>query len=355
MRRINIKDVAHRAGVSISTVSRVLNDTGYPVRPDKRRRVLEAAKEMGFRPNDLARGLHLKKSRTIGLIIPDISNPYYPELALGVGTAASEYGYAVIYCNTNRKAEKLEYCVDVLLQKRADGIILAGGGTDFTQVSQALEDFDTEVAVIGRHNLPFPSVQIDNVGTARDVTARLADLGHRQIAFIGGQMTLTSVQDRFSGYKSSLGERGLAQDDRLVREGDFGERSGYAAGSSLLQGQPRPTAIFAANDRMAIGAMAAAADLGLKVPEEVSVVGFDDITIASYVRPTLTTVALPSYKMGVSAMELLMKLLSQEECQPITRLPTDLIIRNSSGPPQEAEGFAVQKLEKGGTDDKVPK
>lgn len=346
MRRINIKDVAQRAGVSISTVSRVLNNTEYPVKSETRSRVLEAVEELGFRPNDLARGLHLKKSHTIGLVIPDISNPYYPELAFGVGAAASERGYAVIYCNTNRKAEKLEYCVDVLLQKRADGIILAGGGTDFAQVSQALEDFDTEVAVIGRHNLPFPSVQVDNFGAAYEVTGHLADLGHQHIAFIGGLMTLTSVQDRLSGYKSCLGERGLAQGDRLVREGDFGEESGYSAASSLLQGKTRPTAIFAANDRMAIGAMAAAADLGLAVPNDVSVVGFDDITLASYVRPTLTTVALPGNEMGEAAARLVLKLLSGEDYPQTTWLPTDLVVRDSTGPAPGAEQIDADQTER---------
>lgn len=350
---MNITDVAKRAGVSISTVSRVLNNTGYPVKLETRQRVQEAVEELGFRPNDLARGLLLKKSRTVGLITPDISNPYYPELSLGIEATASEHGYSVIFCNTNRQADKLEQYVDVLLQKRADGIILAGGGTDFAPVSKVLSDFDTEVAVIGRHNLPFPSVQIDNVQAARDATSHLAKLGHERIAFISGPVNLSSVQDRLSGYRSSLEEQGIDRDDRLVCEGNFQPESGYSAALSLLQGNSRPTAIFTANDYMAIGVMSAAADLGLSIPQDLSVVGFDDITIASYVRPTLTTIALPGYKMGVSAMRLLLKLFAQEECQSITRLPTELVIRNSSGPYQEAEEPAVKKLEKGGADAKV--
>ncbi|TCJ15621.1 LacI family transcriptional regulator [Rubrobacter taiwanensis] len=347
---MNIRDVAQRAGVSISTVSRVLNDTGYPVKPETRQRVLEAVEELGFRPNDLARGLHLKRTRTVGLVIPDITNPYYPELALGVEATASGEGYSVIFCNTNRRAEKLEHYVDVLLQKRADGIIIAGGGTDFSPVSQVLSDFDIEAAVIGRHNLPFPSVQIDNVGAAYEATSHLVELGHERIAFISGPLSLTSVQDRLNGYREALRRRGIERDDRLVREGDFQPESGYSAARSLLQGSVRPTAIFAANDRMAIGAMAAAFDLGMEVPEEVSIVGFDDITMASYVRPALTTVSLPGYEMGASAMRLILKLISGKECPRVTWLPAELVVRDSSGPPPRSDGSPIRK---GGVEDKI--
>lgn len=350
---MNITDVAKRAGVSISTVSRVLNNTGYPVKPETRQRVLEAVNELGFRPNDLARGLLLKKSRTIGLIIPDVSNPYYPELSLGVEATASGHGYSVIFCNTSRQADKLEHYVDVLLQKRADGIIIAGGGTDFAPVSQALSDFDIEVTVIGRHNLPFPSVQIDNVRAAYEVTSHLANLGHERIAFISGPLNRTSVHDRLEGYRASLEERGIERDDRLLREGQFEAESGYSAGLSLLEGGYRPTAIFAANDRMAIGAMAAAADLGMSVPGDLSVVGFDDISMASYVRPTLTTVALHGYEMGATAMGLLLKLFAGEECPPVTWLPTRLVVRESSGPTPEAGELDANTMEKGGAEDRV--
>ncbi len=329
---MNITDVAQRAGVSISTVSRVLNNSAYPVKPATRERVLEEAKKLGFRPNDLARGLLLKRSRTIGLIIPDISNPYYPELSLGIETTASENGYAVIFCNTDRKAEKMEHCVDVLLQKRADGIIIAGGGTDFTQVSQALWDFETKVALIGRHNLPFPSVQIDNFQAAYEATSHLVELGHRRIAFISGPVNLTSAQDRLAGYRSLLVQQGIGQDDRLIREGNFGADCGYSTALSLLQGNPIPTAIFAANDRMAVGALAAANDLGLHVPNDLAVVGFDDTIVASQIRPSLTTVAVPAYEIGTSVMRLMLKLLADEEFPQTVWLPTKLVIRQSSGP-----------------------
>lgn len=334
---MNITDVARRAGVSISTVSRVLNDSDYPVRPETRQKVLEAIKELRFRPNELARSLLLKQTHTIGLIVPDISNPYYPELSLGLEATASEHGYAVIFCNTNRRPEKVEYYLDVLLQKRADGIIIAGGGTDLTQISDRILGLDTKIALVGRHHLPFPSVQVDNFGAAREATSHLLNLGHRRIAFISGPPNLTSVQDRLAGYKASLEERRISEDDRLICEGDFGAESGYSATLSLLRGDPTPTAIFAANDRMAISAMAAAADLGLRVPNDLTVVGFDDIITASLVRPALTTVSLPAYEIGTSAMRLMLKLLEGEECPKTVWLPTEVVVRQSSGPPPGVE------------------
>lgn len=341
-RGANIKDVAQRAGVSISTVSRALNDTDYPVKPETRKKVLEAAAELGFRPNDLARGLLSSKSRTIGLIIPDISNPYYPELSLGVESTASEHGYSVVFCNTGRSAEKLEQYVDVLLQKRADGIILAGGGTQSRQASQVLSDFELAVALVGRHSLPFPSVQIDNRKAAREATSHLLDLGHQKVAFISGPSNLTSVQDRLTGYYEALRERGIERDDRLVREGNFEPRSGYSAAMALLQGEPRPTAIFAANDRMAISAISAAIDLGLSVPKDLSVVGFDDTVLASQVRPSLTTVAVPAYEMGVSVMKLLLDTLAGKECPQTVWLSAELVVRQSTGLASEEEEPEVQ-------------
>lgn len=346
---MNITDVARRAGVSITTVSRVLNNTGgYPVKAATRERVLSAVEELGYRPNDLARGLLSKRSRTIGLLIPDISNPYYPELSLGVEDTAYENGYSVIFCNTSRQAEKLEHYVDVLLQKRADGIIIAGGGTDFAPVLRAIGDFEVQVTVVGRHGTPFPSVQIDNVHAARKAISHLLDLGHERIAFISGPMNLSSVQDRLDGYRSSLEQFGGAREDRLVREGDFQYESGYRAALSLLRDSDPPTAIFAANDRMAIGAISAALDTGLGVPDELSVVGFDDIAMARYVRPTLTTVSLSDYEMGVAAMRSMLRLLRGEEVPEVSWLPTEMVIRQSTGPAPQLGQPDTATPEKGG-------
>ena len=336
----NITDVAREAGVSIATVSRVVNDNGYPVRAETRAQVLEAVKRLGFRPNDLARGLMQKRTRTIGLLVPDLANPYYPEIARGVEDIASEHLYALVFCNTDRRVEKTEYYVKTLLEKRMDGIIIAGGGTDFTEASTAFAEYGAPVVFIGRHREGGHSVQISNAAAARDATAHLTMLGHRAIAFLAGPLALTSVQDRLEGHRAGLQDAGLEFDERLLREGDFGERSGYQAAQSLLAQQPRPTAIFAANDLMAIGAIAAIRDAGLDVPGDVSVVGFDGIALASYVRPALSTVAIPTYELGAAAARMLLELVERKQHPELDPeppegrtvwLPTELVVRESSG------------------------
>lgn len=333
-RAVTIQDVAAMAQVSISTVSRVINDTGYPVRHETRQRVLEAIEALGFRPSPLARGLLGKSTQTIGLIIPDISNPYYPLLSRGVEDVASEHGYAVMFCNTDRSVAKVRRYLEVLREKQADGVIFAGGGLEGEGGSALPEEMAGRVVLVGRHPWPFPSVQVDNVGAAFEATSHLIGLGHRRIAFIGGPSSLTTVRDRLKGYRQAMMELGSGVEESLVREGDFHFDSGYQAAVYLLSGAvERSTAIFASNDRMALGAMAAAIDLGVKVPDQLSIVGFDDTPTARYVRPALTTVSLPSYEMGTSAARLLFKLMAGEVTQETVWLPTNLVIRQSTARP----------------------
>lgn len=336
---MTIYDVATEAGVSVATVSRVLNDTGYPVRPETRRRVLEAVAKFDFRPNDLARSLLLKSTRTVGLAIPDIANPYYPLISRGVEDVASAHGYTVVLGNTDRDAAKSERYIDTMLQKQVDGIILAGGGTDFTRASERFARRGTRVVFIGRPGPPWPSVRVPNTDAAAAAIEHLVGLGHRRIAFIGGAPALTSAQDRLEGYRRSVAAHGLDDDERLCARGDFTEAGGYRATAQLLALSRPPTAVFAANDRMAIGALAAAHDAGRRVPDDLSLVGFDDIPMASYLRPALTTVALPGYEMGAAAMRLLLEELAREPGAdggppPAVALEAGLVVRDSTAPPQ---------------------
>ncbi len=333
-RAATIQDVATRAGVSITTVSRVLNDTGYPMRPETKRRVLEAIEALDFRPSPLARGLLGKATRTIGLIIPDISNPYYPLLSRGVEDVASQQDYTVIICNTDRDGAKLRGYLEVLRDKQADGIIFAGGGIEDAGNPLPLEEIGCPVVLVGRHSSSFPSVQVDNIGAAYEATSHLIALGHRRIAFLSGPTNLTSARDRLKGYRRAMEMLGSGVEESLVREGDFGSESGYQVALSLLHGpSPRPTALFAANDQMALGVVAAAFDLGVRVPKELAVVGFDNIPTGRYVRPSLTTVSLPTYEMGASAARQLLKLLAGEPTEQLLWLPTRLVVRQSSGSP----------------------
>lgn len=329
---VTIKDVAKRAGVSVTTVSRVLNNSPHPISPETRQRVLEAVAELGFCPNAAARSLQLNETKTIGLMLPDIANPYYPGIVRGIEDVAHEEGYTIILCNTDRSRERTLRYLRVLREKRVDGIIFTGGGV----VEDASHDrfFRREeiaTVVIGRHSAEFPSVQINNVEAARIAVGHLLSRGHRCIACIAGPNTSTTVRDRLDGYRKALAEAGIEYNSALVVTGDFSPAGGYQAVQRLLGlADLRVTAIFAHNDLMAIGALKALTDNGLAVPQDVALVGFDDIPLASYVLPRLTTVAVPVYDLGVTAMRLLKDLLAGRTVPAVTTLSIELVVRESA-------------------------
>ncbi len=329
---VTIKDVAKHAGVSVTTVSRVINNSDHPINDRTRRRVTAAIEELEFYPNAMARSLQFKETRTIGLMLPDIANPYYPGIVRGIEDAAQEAGYTVILCNTDRTRERTQRYLRVLREKRVDGIIFTGGG--IVEDANRERFFETQVpaVVIGRHTLPLKAVQIDNVSAAKSAVQFLLGKGHRSIATITGPAASTTVRDRLSGYRQALAEAGLGVDPAWVVEGDFAPAGGYTALNRLPWANrlKRPTAIFAQNDLMAIGAMKALRDLSQKVPADVAVVGFDDIPLASYAVPALTTVAVPVYDLGVTAMRALAEILSGREVSPVTFLETSLVVRDST-------------------------
>ncbi|GFN21903.1 LacI family DNA-binding transcriptional regulator [Thermanaeromonas sp. C210] len=329
---VTIKDVARKAGVSVTTVSRVLNNSPHPISPETRQRVLEAVAELGFLPNAAARSLQLQETKTIGLMLPDIANPYYPGIVRGIEDVAHEEGYTIILCNTDRSRERTSRYLRVLREKRVDGIIFTGGGVveDACRDRFFWREEEIPTVVIGRHSADFPSVQIDNVAAAKGAIAHLISQGHRYIACITGPETSTTARDRLQGYREALAEAGLEYDAAMVVAGDFSPAGGYRALEELLA-RPRLkfTALFTHNDLMAVGALKALADNGLSVPRDVAVVGFDDIPLASYVLPRLTTVAVPVYDLGVTAMRLLRDLLQGREVAPVTTLPTELVVRES--------------------------
>ncbi|NPV80580.1 MAG: LacI family DNA-binding transcriptional regulator [Firmicutes bacterium] len=308
MSSVTIKDVAKLAGVSLSTASYVLNNKGA-VSEKTRDKVLLAARKLNYKPNAIARSLVTGSSKTIGLLIPDISDPYFTEIVKGVEECANSNGYSVILCNTDRKLEKENQYFNILKEKRADGIILTGGAMNNDRHLLRLEDDNIAVVVIGRHSLPFRAVVVDNVMAAREVTEYLLGKGHRRIGFISGSLLSTTSQDRLEGYKQALAFHGVPYDESLVSEADFKVQGGMEAARRFfeLPMERRPTAVFAGNDQMAIGVMGAAREYGLRVPEDIAVVGFDDIPLASLVTPSLTTVRLPMYEMGYKAMELLLE------------------------------------------------
>lgn len=302
-----------------------------------RRKVLAAAQKLAYKPNALARSLVTGTSRSVGLIVPDISDPYFMEIAKGVEDCASAHDYSVVLCNTDRNPDKERQYFDVLKEKRVDGIIFTGGGINNDRHLLLLEDEAIGVVVIGRHAVPFKSISVDNVAAAYDLTLHLLNKGHRRIAFLSGPLSSTTSQDRLEGYKRALARFGAQCDEALVREEDFKAQSGRNAAMALLdlEGPARPTALIAANDQMAIGAISGARERGLRVPEDLAVAGFDDIPLASLVHPPLTTVRLPMREMGSRAMELMMGVIAEKQGRDPAGneqvlLPYEIVLRAST-------------------------
>lgn len=325
-----IQDVAALAKVSIATVSRVLNPSSHKVSAPTREKVLQAVKELDYRPNALARGLHMKKTMTIGVIIPDISNHYYAEIVRGIQDVADRKGYNIILLNTDRKQDRIIKSIYLLREKIADGIIFSGGIIHGFEPLSALKELRERVVVIGRHEVNFPAIMVDNIGGATLAIQHLIDLKHEQIGFIGGPKDSTSAIDRLVGYKSALAQNGYPIENHLIIAGNLTPKSGYQATRRLLEEKPKPTAILTANDQMAFGAMYAAQEQGLHVPDDLAVIGFDNILLSSYFIPSLSTVEIPMYNLGTGAMKMLVNLISGKRFSRVKWFKTKLIVRDST-------------------------
>ncbi len=327
-----IHDVAKRAGVAPITVSRVINNSGY-ASDETRRRVEEAAAELGYVPNRMARGLRTKRSNTLALVLSDITNPFFTTVARGVEDAASAAGYTVTFCNTDEDAEKEKRYLDLLIQQQVDGILLvpAHGTADMVEYVQK---HDTPVVVLDRRLSESKAdvVRCDSEGGAYQLTQLLLGLGHRRIALLGGPQGASTAEDRQAGY-----HRAMAEADQdvagLEQCGFFTQESGYAMAKEAVTRSPRPTALFAANNFIAIGALKALLDSDLAVPEDVALVGFDDLPPALVTFPFLTVAAQPAYEMAQKGAELLLARMAGGESQAYQEivLQTEVIVRRSSG------------------------
>lgn len=328
-----IREVARAAGVSVATVSRVVNNASNHVRPDTRDRVLAAIGRLRYEPNLVARGLKKRVTRTVGLIIPDISNPFYPAIARGIEDVASRAGLGVLLCNTYEDLGKERAYLALLNTRMVDGLIFATVGANTAHL-RMLRRRGVPAVLVARApaGVGIDAVLVDNRRGARDATAHLIRLGHRDIAFIGGPDSLAVEVEREAGYREALAEAGISPNPRLRFNGGFRAEGGAAAVRALLERRERFSAIFAANDLMAIGAMEELRHRGRRIPHDVAVVGFDDITFASLVEPRLTTVAQPKYRMGCLAMERLLHLLGGGDRRPRRLvLEPKLVVRDSCG------------------------
>lgn len=328
---VTIYDVAREAGVSMATVSRVVNNNPN-VKPQTRKKVFEAIERLGYRPNAVARGLASKKTTTVGVVIPDISNSIFSEVARGIEDIANMYHYNIILCNADKRKDKEIRVVNTLLEKQVDGLLFMGG-TVTDEHLQAFQSSSVPIVLCGTTDdkMTMPSVDIDHEKAAFDAVMMLIEHGHRDIGMISG-----TLQDpangfaRYSGYKKALEQSGLPLREQHVRIGNYRYESGMEVMRYFLDLPDRPTAIFSATDEMAIGAIHAIQDQGLSVPNDISVISVDNIRMASMVRPQLTTVAQPMYDIGAVSMRLLTKLMNKESID-MTRvvLPHELIRRQS--------------------------
>jgi LacI family transcriptional regulator len=332
----SITDVARLAGVSPATVSRVLSSAHYAVSPATRERVLDAARTLDFVPNALARGLLKSHLPVVGVIVHDITDPYFSDVVRGVEDAAAAGNYLVITCSSDRIAERENSYVRLLRSMRASTLIFAGSGLDDPTLNEevrkhiaAMRAYGAAVVHLSPHAFGEPEVSVDNADGMASMVHALIGLGHRRIAFLTGPSALYVARHRLDGYRRALSEAGIDYDERLVVSTAFNRVGGAQAVDTLLAGEAKFTAICAANDLLALGALQRLAELEIKVPEALSVAGFDDIRMAAMIAPSLSTVRLPLYDLGHRGFEFAEKLLNGSRPRRQT-LPTEVVLRNST-------------------------
>jgi len=328
-----IREVAERAGVSTMTVSRVINNSGYTSR-EARSRVEAASAELGYVPNALARSLRFKQTKTLALVLSDITNPFFTTIARGVEDVANRHGFNVIFGNTDESETKQAEYLNILVQKQVDGVLLVPALSTEAPVA-FLRNRGVPAVVLDRRvpECSTDGVRGDSEQGGYELTKLLLGLGHRCIAILSGPPEVSTAADRVAGYQRALAEAGLDCDPALILHGRLRQEGGYQMTQQVLALAPRPTALFAANNFIAIGAYRALGAAGLRVPDDMAMVAFDDLPAALILEPFLTVAAQPAYEMGQIATELLLARLSgkaPDGCQEIV-LPVEIIVRRSSG------------------------
>jgi LacI family transcriptional regulator len=349
----SLQEVARRCGVSVATASRVLNpDNSHPVSEELRQRVLAAAAEYDYAVNALARGLKIRRTQTVAVIVHDIRDPYFSECARGIADAADPAGYLAVVCNSDRDPDRELRYVQLAYEQRVSGVLFAGSGfedrryrREIKRKVDALRGYGAHAVALSPRRDRLPAELPDNLGGARSATEHLLGLGHGRIAYIDGPAGLTSSQERLDGYRNALSAAGIEFDDGLVEGGNYSVAGGEHAVAALLD-RADFTAVFASNDAMGIGCMRELRRRGLVIPRDVSVVGFDDIPLVSWLDPPMTTVFVPMARIGAAAMQRLIGLLADgagSSCangERVRRPPrlvnvhdTELVVRGSTAAP----------------------
>jgi LacI family transcriptional regulator len=327
-----LRDVALRAGVSVGSVSAVINETGT-VSAEMIRRVRKASEELGYAPDGVARSLKLGRTQTLGLIIPDISNPHFASLAKAIEVGGDRAGYALMLSNTSDDPEKEIRLLGLMRRQRVDGVILVPCGVEPGHTEAIRRAFPAPTVIVDRvlRGLDYDSVVLDNAAASRMVIEYLIRAGHRRIGIVSGSPNISISVDRLAGYRQALGEHGVAFDEALVECGEFQPAPAYRATIALLHKRPRPTAIFSTSCHTTIGVMKALADQGFQCPQDISVASIDDFDWSNAFSPQLTTAAQPIDEIGAAAVErVLARLNGGAAGEPVhIVLPPRLIVRNS--------------------------
>jgi LacI family transcriptional regulator len=320
------------ADVSVATVSRVLNDSG-PVSDATRQRIERVASRLRYAPNGAARSLITRRTHTIGVLLPDLYGEFFSEVIRGIDLVAQRSGYHMLVSSSHSEQQALEAALGAM-RGRVDGLIVMSPDLDQRTLRSSLAACPAVVLLnCAARTADFDAIKIDNVGGAGAMTRHLLGMGHRRIAFIRGAAGNVDADERRRGYRAALKAAHVERDPHLEIDGDFTESGGYEAAKALVRLSQRPTAIFAANDSMAIGALSALRETGVSVPEEIAVTGFDDIPIAQYTSPPLTSVHVPILDLGERATERLVDSLSTDRRRrrSCETLPTTLVVRQSCG------------------------
>jgi len=331
---VSIKDIARAAGVSHSTVSRALAESPL-VKEETRERIKQLAKEMGYSPHALARSLVTRRTQTVGVVVTTIADPFVSEIVRGLEETGQNHGYTIILCNSNAEPRRELAAVKALREKRVDGIIVTASRVGDLYLP-LLEDFGVPIVLINNQQTGkyVYSIGTDDLRGGQIATEHLLSLGHTRIAYIASPNNVNSSQARMNGYRMALESHGIALDPALLADGDGRPAAAMEATTRLLSQDAHPTAIFCYNDMTAIGTIRALKRMGIRVPDDISVVGYDDIPIVEYLDPPLTTIRQRKYDMGCMAMEMLLRLLSgADDVHDVTIEPT-LVVRESTSAPK---------------------
>lgn len=330
---VTIYDIAKQANVSIATVSKVIHNTGR-ISSETRERVQTVMNDLGYRPSLLASAMTNKRTFTVGILIPDISNPFYPDVIRGAEDFAQQHNYSVLLCNTDNDPDKeIEY-IELLKQKSVDGIIIAAVATAPIKLIESLPT-DIPTTFLAREitgldqDSQFPSVLVDNYLGGYMAAKHLLECGHHKISLLGESLNIDSSRERLRGCETALAEQNLKLHSVQFCSRELGIESGYRAMTELLRKNSAPTAVFAETDLLAIGAIQAAKQFGFRVPDDISIIGFDNTRLCTVIDPPLTSIAQPLYDLGQKSMEILLGQISGKPVPPRTILDITLVVRDS--------------------------